>query len=306
MRSLLPFFRPGRSAGNRKDKPLQATLIAIAKNEGPYIYDWIIHHLSVGFSKIIVFDNESTDDTSQVLQRIALACPNVSSRVWRSFSLHESPQMGAYNDALRRVSTEWVMFMDIDEFLVPYRDYSISAYLARAPLDVSSIHINWRGFGSSGHAQPNYGSVVEAFTRCAPASWGNNTHFKSIARTALVEKVYIHNVDMREGRRVLSDFGAFETLHNGMSNRIVHDGIQINHYQSKTYPEFKARMEKGDANYHPNHEHRRRDFSKERFVHLDVNEEEDVSIAVFKARSSLFSDVIKRRMASLDPSSGSD
>ncbi len=261
-----------------------ATLVAIAKNEGAYVAEWVTHHLAVGFSKIIVYDDGSTDDTFEVLRNISRICRAVSVKAVGSIGLNESPQTVSYNDAVREIRTDWTMFLDVDEFLIPYRDHSIGAYLMRAPSDVSSVHVNWRGFGSSGLTTRNYDLVVEAFTRCAPPNWSNHYHFKSIARTALIKKVYIHNLDTASGRRVLSDFGDFETLNNGMSNRIAYDGIQINHYQSKTYEEFRARMERGDANYHPTHELKRRDGSFDRFSQIDRNEEEDHAAAVFKAR----------------------
>ena len=265
-----------------------ATLVAIAKNEDTYIPEWIAHHLAVGFSKIIVYDDSSTDATLEVLKNISQTCDAVRVKAVGSVGIDESPQTTSYNDALQEIQTDWTMFLDIDEFLVPYRDYSIGAYLMRAPSDVSSVHVNWRGFGSSGLTTKSYDLVVEAFTRCAPPSWSNHYHFKSIARTALIEKVYIHNLDTTSGRRVLSDFGDFETLNNGMSNRIAYDGIQINHYQSKTYEEFRARMERGDANYHPSHELKRRDGSYDRFSQIDRNEEEDYAASVFKARFERF------------------
>ena len=188
------------------------------------------------------------------------------------------------------------MFLDIDEFLMPFRDYTLGAFLAHIPTDVSSVHVNWRGFGSSGHVTANYGFVVEAFTKCAPSKWGNNSHFKSLARTSLVRYVHIHNVETVRGRRVLSDFESFETLHNGMSDRIVHDGIQINHYQCKTYVEFKERMERGDANYHPDNALRVRDKSYRRFRHLDLNEEEDATASIFRERFIILYKEITKKM----------
>ncbi len=265
-----------------------ATLVAIAKNEETYIAEWIAHHLAVGFSKIVVYDDGSTDNTLGVLKDISLIYDAVSVKTVGPVGIDDSPQTTSYNDALRDIATDWTMFLDIDEFLVPYRDYSIGAYLMRAPSDVSSVHVNWRGFGSSGLTTRNHDLVVGSFTRCAPANWSNHYHFKSIARTRLIERVYIHNLDTRSGRRVLSDFGDFETLNNGISNRIAYDGIQINHYQSKTFEEFRTRMERGDANYHPTHELKRRNGSYDRFLELDRNEEEDYAAFVFKARFDRF------------------
>ena len=99
--------------------------------------------------------------------------------------------------------------------------------------------------------------------------------------------------------RVLSDFAEFETSSNGMSDRIVYDGIQINHYQSKTYEEFKARMSCGDANYHAGHPLKRRDASYERFLQIDRNEEENFDAFVFKARFGRFHEAVRRASCQL-------
>ena len=271
-----------------------ATLVAIARDEDAYILEWLAHHLAVGFSKIIVYDDASTDGTLDTLRRVSQFIPAISARTTEMVDLHASPQTTCYNDALRLIATDWTMFLDIDEFLVPFRDYSVASFLMRAPSDVSSVHVNWRGFGSNGLVTADYGLVVEAFTRCAPVRWSNHHHFKSIARTALIERVDIHNIDTRAGRRVLSDFGEFTTSSNGLSDRIVYDGIQINHYQSKTYGEFKARMERGDANYHSAHALKPRDASHRRFLELDRNEEENHEAFVFRARFERFHDMVRK------------
>ena len=40
---------------------------AIAKNEGAYFAEWIEWHLSQGVEKFYIYDNESTDNTREVL-----------------------------------------------------------------------------------------------------------------------------------------------------------------------------------------------------------------------------------------------
>lgn len=262
-----------------------ATLVAIAKNEGPYLLEWIAHHLAIGFTRILVYDNESSDDTRGLLTGLSARWEQIDTIYWPSANLHlnDSPQTTAYNHALKGIWTDWVMFLDIDEYLVPHGDGSLQAFLQRVPDDAASVHINWMGFGSSGLTAADYGFVTQAFTRCAHPLWGNNHHFKSIARADLVERAHIHNVDTKSGRRLLSDLSEFTTVHNGASDRIVHEGIQINHYQCKTFVEFEARMRRGDANYHPRHDLKARDHSLVRFGHLDVNYSEDHVIEQFRA-----------------------
>lgn len=277
------------SPADQESPPESATLVAIAKNEAPYLLEWITYHLSIGFSRITIYDNESTDGSAALLERIAEADGRVAVRFWASDGLYASPQATAYNDALGAVATAWVMFLDIDEFLVPFRDGSLPAFLRRVPDDAASVHINWRGFGSSGRVDRDYGFVTDAFTRCAHPLWGNNHHFKTIARKKLAREAFIHDIEAESGRRLLSDFMEFETHRRGQSSRIVHDGVQVNHYQCKTFDEFVERMRRGDANFHPAHQLKARDASRERFLQLDMNGDEDTRIAQFQtAHLALF------------------
>jgi glycosyltransferase involved in cell wall biosynthesis len=261
----------------RRRRPDDCTLVAVARNEAPYIAEWLAFHLAVGFTRILVFDHGSTDRTATILERAARRQPAIS--------LHAvpdehggSPQIAAYAAALPLVTTPWVAFFDVDEFLVPWRDGSVSAYLARVPADVSAVHINWRSFGSSGRSEADYGLVTEAFVRCAEPDWLYQAHYKTLARTAQIRQVNIHEVDTISGRRTLSDFTDVSPGTIGSTDRVAYDGIQLNHYQAKTRPEFDLRMmlPRADA---PSVT--RMDDRDLRWMLLDRNEMEDRSIDQF-------------------------
>lgn len=257
------------------------TLVAIARNEGPYIVEWLAHHLAIGFDRIVVYDNESTDDTGRFVRAISMRDIRVRRVPWPSPS-NDSAQVLAYQHARTHVDTSWVMYLDIDEFLVPFAYDGMAELIGSLPDDVSSLHVNWRGFGSSGLTEPSYDCVTRAFTRCSLPSWGNNGHFKTLARVDRITDVLIHDLRSSRGRRVLSDGRGFANTSDGTSDRIVHEGVQINHYQCKTWPEFQARMRRGDANFPNGHPGRQRDSSIARFDVLDRNEAEDYSIQVFR------------------------
>ncbi|MCD7109651.1 glycosyltransferase family 92 protein [Rhizobium sp. DKSPLA3] len=255
------------------------TIFAIAKNESRYLVEWLAYHLAIGVDRIHVYSNESEDNQTQKLDAIARQDTRVS---WQEWASHPgvSPQISAYNDALKRVSTPWVCFIDIDEFLVPLEDGTITDWLATVPSDVSSVHINWRGFGSAGVQSADYELVTRTFNMAAQVGWGNHHHFKTIARAKLATEALIHNVFTSSGRRTVSDFSDFETVNNGLSDRIVYHRIQLNHYQCKTFEEFAARMRRGDANV-PEGPGKVRDGSAERFAQLDLNHEENKAIRRF-------------------------
>jgi hypothetical protein len=254
-----------------------ATLVAIAKNEAKYIAEWIAYNLAVGFDKIIIYSNDSTDKMADIITNISKCDTRVKLINWPSVD-DVSPQISAYNNSISMIETEWVSFLDIDEFIVPFSSQNIKDFLSKVDKDISSIHINWRNFGSSHRTDSNYQFVIEAFKDCAPSAWGNHHHFKSIARTKHVAEVHIHDIISKCGRRVLSDMTEFVTEQRGLSNRIVHVGIQINHYQSKTFAEFRQRMLRGDANFPSS---QAREHTRERFEVLDRNEERDEKIFRF-------------------------
>ena len=263
--------------------PYDITIGAIAKNERRYLPEWIAYHLALGANRIIVYSNDTEDDQNEVLEKISAADERVSWKNWPSIS-GVSPQVSAYEDASKISTTPWIAFFDVDEFLVPFEDGSIQEYLATIPDDISTVHVNWRGFGSGGQETPDYELVTRTFMQASPLHWGNNHHFKSIGRRDKIERVDIHNITANDGRRTLSDFEDFETVNNGISNRIVHNRIQINHYQCKSYPEFAARMARGLANVPLDHPERARDGGLERFKQLDLNEEYNDAIRKFDAK----------------------
>ena len=263
-----------------------ATLVAIAKNESFYLMEWIAHHFVVGFQRIIVFNNDSTDHTLELLSRIAELDPRLTVIDWPSRP-DGTPQESAYNHAVELASSEWIAFLDIDEFLVPWRHGNISDYLAVIPADISEIHVNWRGFGSAGVTSLGYGLVTETFTTCATAEWSNNLHYKSLVRRDAISQVFIHFAAVRYGRRCLTDFSDVPEDNIGIASKAVYQGIQINHYQCKTYSEFRRRMNNGGAYARVDQTHKFRDGGYERFTELDQNVARDDAIAPFVTRTRL-------------------
>jgi hypothetical protein len=259
------------------------TIAAIAKNEERYLPEWLAYHLALGADRIVVYSNDTEDQQNVLLEKLATNDSRISWIDWPSIS-GVSPQISAYEHALAQATTEWIACIDIDEFLVPTEDDSLHDYLATIPDDVSTVHVNWRGFGSGGQETPDYQLVTRTFMQASPVLWGNNYHFKSLGRTKLIREIYIHNMVGPEGRRTLSDFQDFETINNGLSNRIAHHRIQINHYQCKSFPEFQARMLRGLANVPLDHPERARDGGLERFKQLDLNDEYNDVIRRFDAK----------------------
>ncbi|MCE3028894.1 glycosyltransferase family 2 protein [Salinicola sp. DM10] len=99
-------------------------LCAVAKDEGPYLAEWVFHHLHVGFDQIHVLLNRTSDTSAAVLERIGQAYPQVTFEFidWVDLcdpSVGRKLQTIAYAKALadaRAAGVDWLMFLDIDEF----------------------------------------------------------------------------------------------------------------------------------------------------------------------------------------------
>lgn len=166
-------------------------LVAIVKNETPYILEWIAHYRSIGIGNLIIYDNE-TDDPDGTLQKLdqAQLCKVIPWKVEEG----TSPQISAYNDAIRRFRErfEFIAFFDADEFLCVPPGFNIIAWLRELPDDVGAVAINQRIFGSSGHLTRSAGFVTERFTRCSVSSYDENYWVKSIYRTDCADTILAH------------------------------------------------------------------------------------------------------------------
>ncbi len=105
-------------------------LVAIAKDEAPYLAEWIFHHLQLGVDEIDVYLNGITDNTyaisnkiSRITKRVNFICADEFLRI--SLKAEERFQLLIYNHALKseRKAERFshLLFLDIDEFLMPAR-----------------------------------------------------------------------------------------------------------------------------------------------------------------------------------------
>lgn len=215
---------------------------AIAKNEGPYFKEWIEWHLRQGVEKFYIYDNESTDDTKQVLQ------PYIESGVveYRFFPGRRR-QLPAYDDCFERhrFDARWIAVIDIDEFIVPQKDDSISHFLHRME-GYAVVEINWLVYGSSGARSKTEGDVMQRFRKHSLPGHRLNTHVKSIVDPRQVCCMIGCHEAARISGKPVDPNGSVIKVHFG-DRKPQQDVIRINHYAIKSYEEFLAKRARGRA-----------------------------------------------------------
>jgi Glycosyltransferases involved in cell wall biogenesis len=168
---------------------LRIACVAIVKNEQNHVAEWIAYQLAIGFDTVIVFDNQSTDDTAA---RIRAFAPHHDVRLHEWTMTTPDYQTRCYEHAARSYTDEfdWLAFFDIDEFLVLDPGFDLKSILNLFPA-TPAIGVPWAMFGSSGHTEKPDGLLIEAFTHRSEPSFGPNRHIKSIIRPK--HMLYCHN-----------------------------------------------------------------------------------------------------------------
>lgn len=96
-----------------------ACVLAAARNEGPYLLDWISYHLSIGFEHIFLYTNENDDGSDTLLDQ--LAAHGVITLVRNDRSPAIGPQLKAYIHASTMLPQildfRWAAVLDMDEYL---------------------------------------------------------------------------------------------------------------------------------------------------------------------------------------------
>ncbi|MCB8836129.1 glycosyltransferase family 2 protein [Aurantimonas sp. VKM B-3413] len=217
-------------------------ICAIVRNEALYLAEWIDFHRRMGVQRFQIYDNESMDRPDQIVERLGA---NVSCEIlrWPTARTWRETQRSAYMDGVERLHTyKYVAFIDVDEFLHSERGETLPVRLSKFGRDVAAIGVCQRVFGSSGLLAFDGRNVTERFTLRAEQSHSDNRWFKSIVRpTEILDFDSSHSVVLKTGQYVLADGRPLRRsmAHPGISDRVCHGPLRVNHYLLKSLEEFR-------------------------------------------------------------------
>ena len=258
---------------NKKSYKHDLGFVAIVKNEGDYIREWIAYHyLRCGENTIFyIYDNESEDGLKDRIQDFI-----DKGIVVYTFFPGLQKQLDAYDDAISKYKNEvrYMAFIDIDEFLYSKRKDSLQATiqnLIQSNPNAAGLAVNWAIYGSSGQIHKTEGLVTERFLKRAPKDFWGNEHIKTIANPRLVKNfISCHYPLYKPGCWNINTMGKRQRL--WLNSGIDNDIVRLNHYFGKSRDEFIAKKSRGRAasgGFYP-------DFS--RFDEYDRNDEYDAGM----------------------------
>ncbi len=163
------------------------SICAIFQNEAPYLKEWIEFHRLMGVEHFYLYNHRSQDHYKEILQPyilmgiVELRDKTTTADTLKSFN---SLQCKCYTECLSQAKgiSQWIAFLDIDEFLFPIREQNLQDVLKNYE-QFGGVGVNWRMFGSS-HVWniPSNQLLIETLTHCADQKFTGNRYIKSIVQ----------------------------------------------------------------------------------------------------------------------------
>lgn len=259
---------------------------AVAKNEGPYLLEWLAWYLIAGFDKIVVAERGSTDATRTILEKLSQHVPQIEVRdqVFTEAGAHPS-QKDTYRDMLKADfgGFDWVAFFDLDEFLLCPR-LDVKGYLDELPEDAGAVLTFWNWFGSNGETTYRPRPVIERFDKRAGRGFCRTAVGKCIVKPAGLRKMHLHTADTRNGFFMydgslekiesetyqVEDLKAWAKKFRPAEEAYCRGFLSLNHYALKSAEEFAWKKDRGYI-YNPGHDEANPAISDSYFKHGDKN-----------------------------------
>lgn len=282
--------------------------MAVIKNEAAFLDEWLAFCLLEGIEHVLLYDNDSTDNSREVLQ------PWIEAGIVELFDwpIHwkDGAQTRAYVDALRRLRgrTRWAAFIDPDEYLFSPTGMTLPEVLERYEAHAGVI-VNWQCYGTSGHKMRPTGLTIENYTRRARTNWARNRRVKTIIDPALAvepqgghlfkvlpghtlvteEFTPVRVVRSKNGRRRLRHLAAslpylpFDpySVMRPSPERVSASCLRINHYVTRSEEDFEAKFK--DRNTL---------LEADRISHLRYHDRNEVEDAILAPKAARVRDIV--------------
>lgn len=245
----------------------QVTAVSMMKDEAPFLLEWVAHHLAIGFTDLVVYTNDCTDGTDDMLIRLEELGLAHHRRNVIPDGLR--PQPSALNHAQDEPvvqASDWVMVFDADEFLsIRHGDGTLDDLIGAAVAQgANGIVVTWRIFGSGGVVDWSRAPVTEQYLMAAPTMWNRGWGVKTLFRfDAEYWKLGIHRPKLKNrvietafpdavhwlngSGRPMEDYFKFRGWRS-ITRTVGYDWVQLNHYAVKSQESYALRRLRGNVN----------------------------------------------------------
>ena len=242
----------GKSEGRIYSNPqklsenhIKPVIFCIAKLEHDYIEEFVRYHLALGFDMIYIYDNEDQPTYAKLLEKYSnnINVIHCKGSYMQYPALHHFVNNFMYINNITHVAN-----IDIDEFIVLKSHANIKDFISQYIVgDCAGIGMNWRFFGSSNHKEKTNDPTTIRFTMCQA---NGNPHIKTLFNVKYFKNYNtVHDITTKRNYHIKSTSG--HILDGPFNNNIDLSIIQLNHYKTKTLPEFLYIRTRGQSDFKP-------------------------------------------------------
>lgn len=255
----------------------EVAIVAIAKNEGLYLREWIEYHRLIGITKIYFYDNESNDHTRQLLQPYIEA--NLVEYQWIPGI---GRQLDAYNDAIAKHKQEcrYMAFIDLDEYIMPEKPYQPIDEVVKQVLSkkkyAAGIALNWCLYGNSGHKSRPDGLITESYIDRACETNPMNHMVKTLCNPRFVHYYISPHYPQYKLGAISVDSTGMHRSKGWFCRDLTFQNIRLNHYYCKSEEDYKIKTSRGLGD-------RAGSYDLSKYHQMNFNEVHDESMLVYKS-----------------------
>jgi hypothetical protein len=227
---------------------MEVAIVTQFRDEARYLKEWIEFHLLVGVDKFYMVNHMSKDNPLDVLQPyidkgiVIYAEINEEFTNWEKSGFHNEVNlvnncMPVIHGLLRCADADWVMFLNVDEFLYPTHKDNIKDELIEYHDNIGQVSVNWRLMGNSNYELKHGELLTDKLIKCANEDDGtkydHQRHVKSLVRKEAYEYMAsVHWNEIRPGYLTCDGDGDVWNIaeERHQTNKTVYNRLAINHY----------------------------------------------------------------------------
>ena len=247
---------------------MKITAVTCVKNEGPFLIEWIAFNRVIGVTDFLVYSNDCTDATDQMLDRLAQEgwlthLPNPAQG--RNYQMEA---LKAAQSHPRVTRAEWVWVADVDEFLNIHVGTGTIPALVAACGDPQAISVTFRFMANGDVSAFRDVPVIAQFLGTHNADiWTDQTaqEVKTLVRRGFPLHYYgAHRPFFRpglaaarrpvwtdgSGRRVPDSFltAANKRRIRKFPAQGAREFATLNHYALRSLDSYLVKIDRGDVN----------------------------------------------------------
>ena len=174
----------------------------IIKNESKYIVPWVDYHVQLGFNKIFIYDNGSSDRNILIEKLKSWIDAHIVHLIDWSFPYilpksGISGQTTQQNHSIYRLGKvcKWLALIDVDEFIVPIKHNKIVDMLKPfETMNICAVSLECVWFGCNGMKQIDENNYLHQMTKRKTTSEGPYKRQKCIVIPSKIDVFSVHMV----------------------------------------------------------------------------------------------------------------